>query len=77
MRKQRGDHVVTISSTAGVAGQDFRSAYAASKFGLEGWMESPSRASPAQERLEIAAAVVLVSLIGVTARTVWRCRARR
>jgi NAD(P)-dependent dehydrogenase (short-subunit alcohol dehydrogenase family) len=40
MRKQRGDHVVTISSTAGVAGQDFRSAYAASKFGLEQWMEA-------------------------------------
>jgi NAD(P)-dependent dehydrogenase (short-subunit alcohol dehydrogenase family) len=40
MRKQRAGHVVTISSTAGVVGQEFCSAYAASKFGLEGWMES-------------------------------------
>jgi NAD(P)-dependent dehydrogenase (short-subunit alcohol dehydrogenase family) len=40
MRKQRSGNVVTISSTAGIAGQEFCSAYAASKFGLEGWMES-------------------------------------
>ncbi len=40
MRRQRGGHVVTISSTAGIVGQEFCSAYAASKFGLEGWMES-------------------------------------
>jgi NAD(P)-dependent dehydrogenase (short-subunit alcohol dehydrogenase family) len=40
MRKQRSGNVVTISSTAGIVGQEFWSAYAASKFGLEGWMES-------------------------------------
>jgi NAD(P)-dependent dehydrogenase (short-subunit alcohol dehydrogenase family) len=40
MRAQRAGHVVTLSSTAGIAGQEFCSAYAASKFGLEGWMES-------------------------------------
>jgi NAD(P)-dependent dehydrogenase (short-subunit alcohol dehydrogenase family) len=40
MRKQRSGQVVTISSTAGIVGQEFCSAYAASKFGLEGWMES-------------------------------------
>ena len=40
MRKQRSGHVVTMSSTAGIVGQEFCSAYAASKFGLEGWMES-------------------------------------
>jgi NAD(P)-dependent dehydrogenase (short-subunit alcohol dehydrogenase family) len=40
MRKQRSGHVVTLSSTAGVVGQAFCSAYAASKFGLEGWIES-------------------------------------
>ena len=40
MRKQRAGHIVTISSTAGITGQEFCSAYAASKFGLEGWMES-------------------------------------
>jgi NAD(P)-dependent dehydrogenase (short-subunit alcohol dehydrogenase family) len=31
---------VSLSSTAGIVGQAFCSAYAASKFGLEGWMES-------------------------------------
>ena len=41
MRKQRAGHIVSISSSAGLmAGFDFVSAYAASKFGLEGWMES-------------------------------------
>src|SRR6266480_3307006 len=41
MRKQRSGHIISISSTAGLAaGFDFVSAYAASKFGLEGWMES-------------------------------------
>jgi NAD(P)-dependent dehydrogenase (short-subunit alcohol dehydrogenase family) len=40
MREQRSGHVVSISSTAGIVGQEFCSAYAASKFGLEGWMES-------------------------------------
>ncbi|MCW2972204.1 MAG: short-chain dehydrogenase/reductase [Thermoleophilia bacterium] len=40
MRSQRSGHVVTISSMAGLVGQEFCSAYAASKFGLEGWMES-------------------------------------
>jgi len=40
MRRQRSGHIITISSTAGIVGQEFCSAYAASKFGLEGWMES-------------------------------------
>ncbi len=40
MRRQRSGHVVTISSSAGLAGFEFGTAYAASKFGLEGWMES-------------------------------------
>jgi NAD(P)-dependent dehydrogenase (short-subunit alcohol dehydrogenase family) len=40
MRKQHAGHIITMSSTAGIAGQEFCSAYAASKFGLEGWMES-------------------------------------
>ncbi|MFD7284570.1 SDR family oxidoreductase [Streptomyces sp. NPDC059863] len=40
MRSQRAGHVVTISSLAGVIGQEFCVAYAASKFGVEGWMES-------------------------------------
>src|SRR3954452_22666623 len=40
MRAQRRGLVVTISSTAGITGQAFVSAYAAAKFGVEGWMES-------------------------------------
>jgi NAD(P)-dependent dehydrogenase (short-subunit alcohol dehydrogenase family) len=40
MRKQRSGLVLTISSTAGIAGQMFCTAYAAAKFGIEGWMES-------------------------------------
>jgi NAD(P)-dependent dehydrogenase (short-subunit alcohol dehydrogenase family) len=40
MRRQQSGRVVSISSTAGIVGQAFCSAYAASKFGLEGWMES-------------------------------------
>ena len=40
MRKQHSGHVVTISSSAGFAGFEYGTAYAASKFGVEGWMES-------------------------------------
>ena len=40
MRRQRSGHIITISSTAGLVGFEFGSAYAASKFGVEGWMES-------------------------------------
>jgi NAD(P)-dependent dehydrogenase (short-subunit alcohol dehydrogenase family) len=40
MRRQRSGLLLTISSTAGVSGGLFLTAYAAAKFGLEGWMES-------------------------------------
>jgi NAD(P)-dependent dehydrogenase (short-subunit alcohol dehydrogenase family) len=40
MRKQRSGLLLTISSTAGITGQVFCTAYAAAKFGIEGWMES-------------------------------------
>jgi NAD(P)-dependent dehydrogenase (short-subunit alcohol dehydrogenase family) len=40
MRAQRSGLVGTISSTAGIVGSEFCSAYADSKFGVEGWMES-------------------------------------
>jgi NAD(P)-dependent dehydrogenase (short-subunit alcohol dehydrogenase family) len=40
MRTQRSGLVVTISSTAGIVGGEFLTAYAASKFGVEGWQES-------------------------------------
>src|SRR5713101_229365 len=42
MRAQRSGLIATISSTAGIVGQEFCSAYAAAKFGVEGWMESLS-----------------------------------
>lgn len=42
MRQQHSGQVVTISSTAGVVAGEFTSAYAASKFALEGWMEALS-----------------------------------
>src|SRR5215208_2283596 len=40
MRAQHSGLVVTISSTAGIVGGEFTSAYAASKFATEGWIES-------------------------------------
>jgi NAD(P)-dependent dehydrogenase (short-subunit alcohol dehydrogenase family) len=40
MRTQRSGQVITVSSLAGLIGQEFVVAYAASKFALEGWMES-------------------------------------
>jgi NAD(P)-dependent dehydrogenase (short-subunit alcohol dehydrogenase family) len=42
MRKQRSGLLVTISSTAGITGQMFCTAYASAKFGIEGWIESLS-----------------------------------
>ncbi|GGJ57551.1 short-chain dehydrogenase/reductase [Deinococcus roseus] len=40
MRRQRSGLLITLSSTAGISGGVFCTAYAAAKFGLEGWMES-------------------------------------
>lgn len=40
MRERRTGQVITVTSTAGLIGQEFCAAYAASKFALEGWMES-------------------------------------
>ncbi|MFE7793783.1 SDR family oxidoreductase [Streptomyces sp. NPDC057460] len=40
MRKRRAGHIITLSSSAGIIGQEFCVAYAASKFAVEGWMES-------------------------------------
>jgi NAD(P)-dependent dehydrogenase (short-subunit alcohol dehydrogenase family) len=40
MRKQRSGLLLTLSSTAGITGQMFCTAYAAAKFGIEGWIES-------------------------------------
>ncbi|MBB4637862.1 SDR family NAD(P)-dependent oxidoreductase [Longimicrobium terrae] len=40
MRGQRSGHIVSISSTAGLAGFEFCTAYSASKFGMEGWMQA-------------------------------------
>lgn len=40
MRKQRSGKIISISSSAGLIGFEFCTAYSASKFGLEGWMEA-------------------------------------
>jgi NAD(P)-dependent dehydrogenase (short-subunit alcohol dehydrogenase family) len=40
MRKQRSGKIISISSTAGLMGFEFCTAYSASKFGLDGWMEA-------------------------------------
>lgn len=40
MRRQHSGLIVQVSSTAGISGQEFVSAYAASKFAVEGWIES-------------------------------------
>jgi len=40
MRKRRSGKIISISSTAGLVGFEFCTAYSASKFGLDGWMEA-------------------------------------
>jgi NAD(P)-dependent dehydrogenase (short-subunit alcohol dehydrogenase family) len=40
MRRQRSGHVVAISSLAGLVAAEYTSAYAASKFAVDGWMEA-------------------------------------
>jgi NAD(P)-dependent dehydrogenase (short-subunit alcohol dehydrogenase family) len=40
MRKQRSGKIISISSTAGLVGYEFCTAYSASKFGLDGWTEA-------------------------------------
>src|SRR5205807_794203 len=40
LRAQRSGLLIQISSTAGIVGGEFTSAYAAAKFGVEGWFES-------------------------------------
>jgi NAD(P)-dependent dehydrogenase (short-subunit alcohol dehydrogenase family) len=40
LRSQRSGQIITITSTGGIVGGEFSSAYAASKYALEGWMDS-------------------------------------
>nr|WP_314260943.1 SDR family oxidoreductase [uncultured Devosia sp.] len=40
MRQQKAGKIISISSTAGILGYEFCTAYSASKFGLDGWMEA-------------------------------------
>jgi NAD(P)-dependent dehydrogenase (short-subunit alcohol dehydrogenase family) len=46
MRGQRSGLIVTISSTAGIVGGEFLTAYAASKFGVEGWESLTPEVAP-------------------------------
>ncbi|MEA2220770.1 MAG: hypothetical protein QOJ35_3396 [Solirubrobacteraceae bacterium] len=55
MRRRRSGHVISISSTAGLMGFEYCSAYAASKFAVEGWMES---LAPELEPFGIATTVI-------------------
>jgi len=41
MRKQRSGHIISISSSASLSDFEFGTAYAGSKFGLEGWSQKP------------------------------------
>jgi NAD(P)-dependent dehydrogenase (short-subunit alcohol dehydrogenase family) len=40
MRAARSGHIITVTSVAGLIGQPFRDAYCATKFAIEGFMES-------------------------------------
>jgi NAD(P)-dependent dehydrogenase (short-subunit alcohol dehydrogenase family) len=40
MRKNSSGHIISLSSIAGLVGTEYTSAYNASKFALEGWIES-------------------------------------
>jgi NAD(P)-dependent dehydrogenase (short-subunit alcohol dehydrogenase family) len=40
MRQQRSGRIISISSSAGLMGFEFCTAYSASKFGLDGWTEA-------------------------------------
>lgn len=55
LRRQRSGQIITVTSTAGLVGGGFTSAYAASKFALEGWMES---LAPELEQFGIATMAV-------------------
>src|SRR3954447_16124849 len=56
MRAQRAGTVVSISSTAGIVGQQNCTAYAAAKFGVEGFMES---LAPEVEQFGITTTIVV------------------
>jgi len=40
MRSNKSGHIITVTSTAGLVGYELCTAYAGSKFAMEGWMES-------------------------------------
>ena len=59
MRKQRSGHIISISSSAGLSGFEFGTAYAASKFGSRaGW----SRCTPRSRRSAKAGKAKLIEL---------------
>ncbi len=87
MRRQRSGHVIAISSGAGLMGFEYSSVYAASKFGLEGWMTaldqevapfgiSTTIVNPGFFRTELGQSGV-VDLAGTVDRRLRRAQRRR
>jgi NAD(P)-dependent dehydrogenase (short-subunit alcohol dehydrogenase family) len=73
MRKQRSGQIITITSTAGLVGGEFTSAYAASKFALEGWMESlrPEVAPYGISTMSVEPGFFRTELLVEGASTIW------
>lgn len=78
MRKQRSGHIISISSTAGFVGYEYCSAYAASKFGLEGgWSHCVSKSNrSASRRPSSIRAFSALSFCGRNRRLGQRCASR-
>ena len=73
MREQRSGQVITVTSTAGLVGGEFTSAYAASKFALEGWMESlaPEVAPFGIETMTVEPGFFRTELLVEGSSTIW------
>ena len=73
MRGQRSGQIITVTSTAGFVGAQFNSAYAASKFALEGWMESlnPEVAAFGIETMAVEPGFFRTELLVEGSSTIW------
>lgn len=72
-RGQRSGQIITVTSTAGFVGAQFNSAYAASKFALEGWMESlqPEVAPFGIETMAVEPGFFRTELLVEGSSTIW------